>query len=71
MSHNIAKSHSQFGSDSSDKGFPLLCMKRAISSLSSKNRLRILLLLSHLTSVWYGTSPYSEPISCKNSWNWR
>jgi len=51
MSHNIAKSHSQFGSDSSDKGFPLRCMKRAMSSLSSKNRLRTLLRLSHLTSV--------------------
>lgn len=68
MSHNIAKSHSQFGSDSSGKGFPLLCMKRATSSLSSKNRMRTLLLLSHLTSVWYGTSPCSEPTSCKSSW---
>lgn len=68
MSHKIAKSHSQFGSDSSGKGFPLLWMKKA---MSQKNRWKTALLLSHLTYVWYDTSPCFEPTSCKNTWNWR
>ena len=70
MSHNMAKSHIQFGSEISGKGFPLLCKKTAIPSLSSK-----IVWGSgsySATSLLYGRAHlHAPPTSFKNSWNWQ
>ena len=71
MSTKKAKSASHTGSDSSSIGCPFSLKNCPISSLRAKNRCSADPRLSHLTSLWYITSPYSAWMSSKNCWNCR
>lgn len=71
MSQRKASSHRNFCSRSSAVSFPLVSRNWHISSRSSKHLFSTFPLLSHLTSVWYGTSAYSEPHSSRKDLNWR
>ena len=71
ISTKKAKSAIHTVSDISCIGLPFSTKNCPISTLSEKNRCKADPMLSHLTSLWYNTSPYSASMSCRNCWNWR